>query len=145
MDYEQVLPDDEKPAVVTLKAGDLTAEEAEAVQRDLGERGRVPCHSCDSHLHACSSDADLNDKTPGKFRFRKPDRSVDSTARASTSTSFSRQHHSSTKRSRSGLQELDAGSSKSSRASDEEEAGRRQRQRQLLSFQDDDDDDDEAT
>src|SRR5581483_1413244 len=47
---QHVEPDDEKPTVVILKDGDLTAEEAEQIQKDL----------------------DLDDKTPGKIKFRKP-------------------------------------------------------------------------
>jgi heat shock protein HspQ len=35
-DYDRIEPDDEKPAVVTLREGDLTAEEADELQRDLG-------------------------------------------------------------------------------------------------------------
>ena len=36
-DYEHVDADDEKPAVVKLREGDLTADEAEQIQKDLGE------------------------------------------------------------------------------------------------------------
>ena len=49
-DHDHTDPEDEKPTVVVLKDGDLTAEEADEIQRDL----------------------DLDDKTPGKFQFRKP-------------------------------------------------------------------------
>ena len=63
-DYDHIDPQDEKPVVVVLKEGDLTAEEAEEIQKDI----------------------DLDDKTPGKFQFRKPDKSKQQSSGLSAST-----------------------------------------------------------
>lgn len=104
-------PDEEKPTVVVLKAGDLNAEEADEAQKE----------------------ADLNDRTPGRYKYRKPTgKSGESAIKLS-----------SVKRSSSADREEDAKRKQGSEAAEEKEIKNRPATatRNLLSFGDDEDED----
>jgi hypothetical protein len=99
-DHEE--PDEEKPTVLVLKEGDLSEEEAQGIQRDL----------------------ELDDKTPGKFRFKKPIKSKEAPKGLNVSSKRTPEETSSSAM----LKKIKVEESKSTT--------NQSRQRQLLSFGD---------